>query len=405
MRIPVTSASARPVTVALVALSALYIVQLASPLRLDTDSTSYLQIASSIADGHGGHPPGTPSFPVGYPLLVAGLDTVGLGVPWAIVALNLIFLALATASLWVVLRRGLLLGETATGIVCALSLLSSTLAKSAVMPLSEIVFYGLVASSLALLTIATAERRPALLAGGIALALAAGTVRTAGVALAPAVVLAFRTRRSRVVAAITMVGIASIAIVAVPRYLDELRGGWHGGLIAAGVREGHDLLVTLGAATGNVPESKVGSVVSIVTVVGAGAMLAVIGVWVLRRHVLGPVDGWVMGSIVVLYVWPSDAVRFVLPVFPFLLGYGVLLARRWRTGAVAYATFFVALGVVAIALSTRLTFSDRAFPERYASGVLAPTYRVAWGFPESGDRALVYRPAVIVLRRYDPSPP
>ena len=177
-----------------------------------------------------------------------------------------------------------------------------------------------------------------------------------------------------------MVGIATIAIVAVPRYLDELRGGWHGGLIAAGVREGHDLLVTLGAATGNVPESKVGSVVSIVTVVGAGAMLAVIGVWVLRRHVLGPVDGWVMGSIVVLYVWPSDAVRFVLPVFPFLLGYGVLLARRWRTGAVAYATFFVALGVVAIALSTRLTFSDRAFPERYASGVLAPTYRVAWGF-------------------------
>ena len=109
-----------------------------------------------------------------------------------------------------------------------------------------------------------------------------------------------------------------------------------------------------------------------------------------------------MGSIVVLYVWPSDAVRFVLPVFPFLLGYGVLLARRWRTGAVAYATFFVALGVVAIALSTRLTFSDRAFPERYASGVLAPTYRVAWGFPESGDRALVYRPAVIVLRWFDP---
>jgi hypothetical protein len=140
VRIPITSASARFVSAALVVVASLYLVQLASPLRLDTDSASYLQIASSIADGHGAHPSGTPSFPVGYPLLVAGLDAAGLGVPWAIMALNLAFLALATASLWIVLRRGLMLGETATGIVCVLSLLSSTLLKSAAMPLSEAVF-------------------------------------------------------------------------------------------------------------------------------------------------------------------------------------------------------------------------------------------------------------------------
>ena len=135
------------------------------------------------------------------------------------------------------------------------------------------------------------------------------------------------------------------------------------------------------------------------------AFLAIIAAVVMRRHTLGPVDGWVLGSIVVLYVWPSDAVRFVLPVFPFLLGYGVLLARRRRAGAIAYATVFAALGLVAIALSTRLTFSDEAFPERYASGILAPTYRVAWGLAEPGDPAHVYRPALIVLRRYDPDPP
>ena len=405
MRIESPSFRARALPAALVALAALYLVQLASPLRLDTDSASYLQIASSIADGHGAHPPGTPAFPPGYPVLVAALDGVGLGVPWGIVGLNLVFLTLATGSLWIVLRRGLGLGETAAGIVCALSLLSATVTKSAVMPLSEIVFYGLVASALALLTIAAANGRVSLLVGGTAVALAACSVRTAGIALVPAIVLAFRTPRSRVVAAILVAAGAAIAVVATPRYLDELDNGWNGGFIHSGVREGRDLFEMLGAATSNVPESKVSTVAPFVTVIGVGVLLAIIGVWVMRRHVLGPVDGWVLGSIVVLYVWPSDTVRFVLPVFPFLLGYGVLLARRWRTGAIAYATLFAALGLVAITLSTRLTFSADAFPERYASGILAPTYRVAWGIAEPGDRAHVYRPALIVLRRYDPSPP
>ena len=320
-------------------------------------------------------------------------------------ALNLGFLALATASLWIVLRRGLMLGETATGIVCVLSLLSSTVLKSAVMPLSEIVFYGLVAAGLALLTIAATTRRPSLLVGGIVLALAACSVRTAGIALAPAVVLAFRSGRTRIVAAISVAVVATVAVVAIPRYLHELDHGWNGGYVHSGAREGRDLLEILGAAAGNVPESRIGSVAPFATLIGAAVLAVVVGVLVMRRHALGPVDGWVMGSVVILYVWPSDSVRFVLPVFPFLLGYGVLLARRRRAGAIAYAACFVALGLVAIALSTRLTFSDRAFPERYASGILAPTYRVAWGFPEADDRAHVYRPALIVLRRYDPSPP
>ena len=407
MRIPSTSARSRAVAAALIVLAALYLVQLASPLRLDTDSASYLRIASSIADGHGTHPAGTPSFPPGYPLLVAGLDSVGLGVPWGIVALNLVFLALATASLWVVLRRGLDLGGTATGVVCALTLLSSTVAKSAAMPLSEIVFYGLVAAALALLTLSAANGRVhvSLLVAGIAVAAAACSVRTAGIALAPAVVLAFRTRRSRIVAAITVVVGAAAVVIAMPRYLDELSNGWDGGLAHTATREARDLFELLGAAAGNIPESRAHSVSPVLFAIGVAAFLAIIAAVVMRRHTLGPVDGWVLGSIVVLYVWPSDAVRFVLPVFPFLLGYGVLLARRRRAGAIAYATVFAALGLVAIALSTRLTFSDEAFPERYASGILAPTYRVAWGLAEPGDPAHVYRPALIVLRRYDPDPP
>ena len=93
-------------------LAALYLVQLASPLRLDTDSASYLRIASSIADGNGTDPPGVAPFPPGYPLLVAGLVRLGLGTSWGVVALNLAFLTVAVAALWVILRRGLDLGQT-----------------------------------------------------------------------------------------------------------------------------------------------------------------------------------------------------------------------------------------------------------------------------------------------------
>lgn len=405
MRSPSRSARSRTLVVALITLSALYLVQLASPLRLDTDSASYLQIAASIAESHGAFPPGTPSFPVGYPLLAAALDTIGLGVPWAFVALNLSFLALATGSAWIVLRRGLGLGELSAGVVCALTLLSSSIAKHAVMPMSELVFYGLAAAALALLTIsATGGSRSALI-GGIVLVVAACSVRTAGIALAPAVILAFRSNRSRAAAAITVVVAAAIALVATPRYLDELSGGWGEAPLRSSAREGRDLLELLGAAVGNVPESKVDAVAPLLIVIGGAALVVTGAVLVARRHHLGPVDGWVIGSLLVLYVWPSDAPRFALPLFPFLLGYGVLLSRRWRSGAIAYATLFAALGLVAIALSTRLTFSGKSFPERYGGGTLAPTYRVAWGIAEPGDRGRIYLPAFEVLRRYDPDPP
>jgi hypothetical protein len=81
-------------------------------------------------------------------------------------------------------------------------------------------------------------------------------------------------------------------------------------------------------------------------VIGAAVLAAVIHVLVMRRHVLGPVDGWVIGSLVLLYVWPSDVVRFAVPVFPLLLGYGVLLGRRVRIGAIAYAAALHALTVL-----------------------------------------------------------
>src|SRR5581483_11041361 len=63
----------------LAALAFAYLLQIATPLRVDHDSIEYLTVAASIADGRGFMLNGAPAFvPYGYPLLVAGLEQLGI---------------------------------------------------------------------------------------------------------------------------------------------------------------------------------------------------------------------------------------------------------------------------------------------------------------------------------------
>ena len=382
---------------------ALHLVQLASPLRLDTDSAQYLGIAASIADGTGASPHGYADFPPGYPSLVAALDVAGLGSSWALVALNLAFLALGGCASFVALRVGLGLGVGEAQVVVALTLLAVTVVKYAALPTSEIVFFGVSATSVALLCVARSTGARKALVAGIVVAAVACTVRTAGVALAPAVVLAFQSVRGRVVAAsATLVVALSVALVT-PRYLSEFGEGWNG--VGSVVRELVDLARDLGAVSANVPTSGIGEASPLLVVVGL-IIVAMIGLVVRARiTVLGPADGTLIGVVALAFVWPSDHQRFLLLAIPFLLGYAVLLRRRApRLGAVV-AAVFATVGLAALVYSTTLTFSGDAFPERYAGGTLAPSYRVAWGLSRAGDRRAAEPPVVVALERYDPDPP
>lgn len=77
------------------AVAAGYLLQLASPLRINSDALRFLGMATSALDGHGLHDGGRFSrYSPGYPLFLYGLGTVGLLRPWAIVAANVLGLAL-----------------------------------------------------------------------------------------------------------------------------------------------------------------------------------------------------------------------------------------------------------------------------------------------------------------------
>ena len=84
---------------ALVALSAVYLLQVVSPLRLNTDAKCFLTLAASFLDGQGFVIDGRPShFPVGYPLMLVALARSGLACSASIIGLNLIMLASGCAA-------------------------------------------------------------------------------------------------------------------------------------------------------------------------------------------------------------------------------------------------------------------------------------------------------------------
>lgn len=384
-----------------------YLAALPGPLRLDIDAAALLRVGASLADGTGLHPPGSQSVPPGYPVLVAALDTVGLAMPlvFMVVGMGSLVVALLAARSSLRLDLRLTSGETAVAVL--LTLLSVYSIKYALLPLTEMPFFALSALSVLALARARAGGSIVWLLAGAGLAAAACTIRTAGIALGLAVVLAFPTARGRV-AAMTVAAVGSlVAVATAPYYVESVIGRWRDDPLSALWQEGFSLLRSTGAVASNVPISAWGGTPARVwTSIAGCAVLALISwsMWA-RRRSLGPVDGFVAATIMIVLAFPFEHPRFLLPVLPYLIGYGVLAARRQPRPALAYAAAFAAVGLAALAFSTALSYTGDRFPERYASGRLAATYRVAWGLQREGDAKAVDAEVLWALRRYDPDPP
>ena len=87
-------------------LACVYLLQTASPLRLNTDSIVLLNIGASVADGHGFLYHGAAThFPPGYPALVAFLDFLGLAASWSFILLNCAFVGMALVACYLFYRN------------------------------------------------------------------------------------------------------------------------------------------------------------------------------------------------------------------------------------------------------------------------------------------------------------
>ena len=378
-----------------------FLLQIFTPLRLNTDAVTLLSMADSASHGNGFLEDGEKSvFPPGYPAMLLVLLKLRVAHPWVLVGLNMIFLSLGLLAVFFLLSEEFFADRAAVLMVCCLFLLSYVVVKHSTVPLTEGPFFLCSMCGLAFMSkaVKTASNRHFVLLAGAALlsAAAAVTIRRIGIALVPPLVfMFFGSRRFKSFWA----GLSSRAKL----------GVWSGGgvlaLVTVGIfaftsywrifvsdararykitplswlpwyrlREFGELLI-------NFPTYRIPVALQhLVPWVGFLLLLFLVVALAARRGKTGPADVYIVCYALVLCAWPYYDARFWWPVIPLLIAYSLSAVQRLKIPAVVVAVYcvcFAILGFGAIAYSTRITFSGCNFPQRYGAGDLAATYRAA----------------------------
>lgn len=399
----------------LATIAALHLVQLGSPLRLNTDAVVYLSLGHAAAQDaawtFAGQPP---HFPPGYPLLLFGLERLGILQPAALVALNLLSVGAALASAHRLLRQGHGLDGTLAGAAVLCTLSSWVLVKHVALPLSDAPYLGLSLLALAALERVGRAGGAGLAAVAIGLVLLAASVRYVGLALFPAAAWALLERRppargsrglllAALAAALALAALLG-ALTFAGQALAFLRGGGPASLART---LGEYRLTECGELLLNLPLSRLESARYVLF---PACGLAALVLLVRGRSAGGRLrvcDVYLLGYLGMLGAWPHYEPRLWLPVLPFF--YAWLLsglaglpdaARPW---ARLWACAFGALGLAALAFSVRLTLAGPRFPDEFGNGSLRTVYRVAWGQQAAPAQLdAVESAALEALRRIEP---
>lgn len=412
--------------IALLSLAVLaHAAQIASPLRLNTDSVLLLRMAEAFDQGRGFKPPDVPApFPIGYPAFIIGLRAIGLDHAAGIIGANVLALIVALAATWALTARlarqapppfDASLAPPLVGLLTAASWL---VVKHTPVVMSELLFLAL--SMLTLLVISSGGWARRFLLGG-ALIAACVLLRTIGLALVPALLwsgalmwldqrrAAGRPPSIRSAWRLAPIGIGAIAIAAIlaarSRYWSDMLSLYGSQSFAdAALRTARFRLSDMGQFTLNLSSSAVDHLPALIFPIAgaAGYALLFAGLYRLRRapH---PALVYLAASTAFILIWPYEDPRFLLPVIPLML-WAMLHAPglpRARPARWALATAWLALGAAALGYSTMLTFSGRLFPERYGADEFRDSYRAAFAQPH--DPANINPHVLRMLQRHDPA--
>lgn len=364
--------------------SAAYLVQVVTPLRLDDDALDYLRMAAAITDGQ--HLPTLP-IPVGYSAMISLLERAGLGTSAFFVLANCLFLALGLWSVWQL--RGY--QTRAKQVAVLATLLAIPVVKSALMPLPEAAFFGVSLIALwAMSSVAETEGGDRLvrLTLSVAAAFIAISLRYAGIALvaplAVCVLHAFprdstisgkRTRLIVEVAAIVLLVSVLSVVTVTSRVFSMYVAQAHEFYSAAPLsnRLLNRALVIVRSAGEiflNVPYSRFRASESLF--VTAGAIVSAVGLALVRMPARRAVEStYLIAYLLLLIAWPNPAPRLWIPIIPLLFaelteGFMRLPRARWLLVAAAtYLAWFGLTGFAALAYSTRISLSGERFPQLY----------------------------------------
>jgi len=390
----------------IVILAAVYILQIATPLRLSTDTVVLLSSAESAARGGGllyqGHPT---QYPPGYPTLIAALMRLGIAHVWLIVGISVGSILLGLAAARFFLLQEFFSDDSSLITICIVSLLSFVTIKYTVIPLTDPLFFGVAMCSLAVMSSAASQFTWRKLALSVALILISISIRKIGVTLIPAllwiVVARPEVRRItnhlsfRAKVAIGAVAAFAASIVVWLFFTASMMRRFaliDNASAALGGRTLADSVLTilafhfreLGEISINLPFPALRPTMQdLLPFVGAAAFLLVLGGLFSRRRRLGVVDIFFMSYSAVILVWPFYDPRFWLPVLPFLVAYVGLSIQYCVQKGISTHVFevwafgFAIMGLPVLASSTILSFSNSSFGDKYYVDRYHATYCAA----------------------------
>ncbi|MGC3988634.1 MAG: hypothetical protein QM796_02900 [Chthoniobacteraceae bacterium] len=391
--------------IALLLLAVAYLLQACGPLRLDTDSLIFLSTGAQAADSAQGFPLASGKvFPPVYATLIALLDRAHLAGPLAFVLLNGAFIALGlvfTMKWW---REEFAFSASDCRWMACLTLLSFPLIKHALLPQSDVAFFGMVMLVLWLLIRAwQAEPRWRwLVAALLVLALAMAT-RTAAVALVPAWIWTAWPRRWPrwwLLAGAAVVPVVGLAALSTTRYFHEASGQYSALGVSGVLLIAMNHVAELGQLLVNLPLERLKPVLQpLVYLAGVVLLIGVALVLWWRRRQFGPIEVFLLCYGLLIFIWPYRDVRFWLPAIPVLLAMvGYLFRQAPPAAAWLVGAGYSLAGLLALGFATWLTFSGAQFPNRYGDGTLRAAYQAVWtGTPlPAGGNEMAY----IILKRY-----
>ena len=362
--------------IGIAALGAFYLIQIATPLRLDDDSVDYLRVAAAITDGL---PVPTLPIPLGYSRMLSVLERIGVATSATFVIVNCLFILIGLYSVWKLTEYSARAREFAV----LGTLLTIPVIKSAVIALPDAGFFGV--SLLAVWCLSSADdrnriERYALIALAALLTIAAISLRYAGIALIPALAWSlFRRSTRRELAAFAFLALVFVAIALTSRifsmYVSQARGYYS---VGPGQLLDRAMVVvrSFGEVMVNVPFSRLRTGGALF--VAAGIVFAAILSTLLRMRAITPARIYVVSYLLLLIVWPFPTPRLWMPMIPLIFveaaeGFVRVHRSRWMTVAAGtYASWLALTGVAALAFTTRISLSGEKFPQMYGrSGGMA----------------------------------
>jgi len=435
---PLSWFPARLATLVLIIVALAYCLQVASPLRINTDAYRLLSMAVSASEGNGylvdGHPD---QFPNGYPFLVRAMLLAGIADSASLVALNLLFFASGLYVLWV--WAACLSGRSLALIVVLWAASSWLLIKHATIPLSDAGYFGLSLSALHCLwkffNAPLPKGWPWFLAA-LGLIFLSLQFRTVGITLLPTAVVCvvlhsglqpfWRScgkHKAKIASGLAMVAVAgssSLVWIAQTEWFSSqflANGSYFQSMLGYFERQGvfgflgSNLgfrLQEMGEIALNFPENKLAFLSPAFYLAGLASWgLVGLGCISLVKRGFLPLVAYLFFYLGLMMLWPYYDTRFWIPLLPvFALAVWGWLADSLKEKTVRFCVLVVLgchifLGIVALAFSTRISLAGDRVSEFFGEATTKMTYRQALQNGLPVDAELVHAGKVRILQVFE----